>query len=60
MVSNKLLIRRLLIFAGLVALTITGCPDRSYQRPVPDYGNMSDSGGDEEAEDETAASLKDE
>ena len=54
---NGYLIRTMLIFTGLFALTITGCPDRSYQRPVPDYGSMSDSGGDE---DEAAASLKDE
>lgn len=57
---NGYLIRTMLIFTGLFALTITGCPDRSYQRPVPDYGSMSDSGGDEDAEDEAAASLKDE
>ena len=56
---NGQLIRTWLVFAGLAVLTITGCPDRSYQRPVPDYSSMSDSGGDEDADDEAAASLKD-
>lgn len=39
------------LFLGLVALSFTGCPDRSHQRPVPDYDSMSDSGGGDQDED---------
>ena len=50
-----------ILLLSVASLTITGCPDRSYQRPVPDYSNMSDAGSDEEdAIDEATASLKDE
>ena len=37
--------RRISVFAMLlfgIAILLTGCPDRSYQRPVPDYENMVD------------------
>ena len=30
----------------LASILLTGCPDKSHQRPVPDYENMVDSGGD--------------
>jgi len=41
---------------GFICLPLfAGCPDYSHQRPVPDYGDMNDSGSDEgEPEDEEA------
>jgi len=47
-----------LILLSFIGLVLTGCPDKSHQRPVPDYSNMSDSGGTEE--DEASASMRDE
>lgn len=40
-----------LIVFGFLSVLLTGCPDRSHQRPVPDYSNMSDGGGGDEDED---------
>ena len=42
------------LFLGFVALSFCGCPDRSHQRAVPDYGSMSDSGGGDEDEDKVS------
>jgi len=39
------------LILGVIALTFSGCPDRSHQRPVPNYDAMSDGGGDEQSED---------
>jgi len=38
----------------LLAIGLCGCPDRSYQAPLPDYSNMTDGGG-ENLEDSEAA-----
>lgn len=32
---------------ALLAPLAAGCPDYSHQRPVPDYENMVDGGGEE-------------
>lgn len=36
------------ILLATCSLTLTGCPDRSHQRPVPDYNNMVDNAESEE------------
>jgi len=37
--------RILMLILTIVSLScFVGCPDYSYQRPVPDYENMTDSG----------------
>ncbi|MEM7455869.1 MAG: hypothetical protein AAF456_16060 [Planctomycetota bacterium] len=39
----------LLTFVALAmfGLTLTGCPDYSHQRPVPDYDSMTDDAPEE-------------
>ncbi len=39
-----------LLILALVLPMLAGCPDYSHQRPVPDYKNMVDGGGEEGAE----------
>ena len=51
MPSKKLIERiRRWAFAivGLLMCMACGCPDTSYQAPVPDYSNMTDGGGDDD------------
>ena len=46
-----------LLAAAFIVVSFTGCPDRSYMRPVPDYKNMTDSGegegGQEDGEEDS-------
>ena len=39
-----------LLILAFVLPMLAGCPDYSHQRPVPDYKNMVDGGGEEGAE----------
>ncbi len=38
-----------LLFVAFV-ISLSGCPDRSHQRAVPDYGSMTDQGSEIEGE----------
>ena len=38
----------------LIAIGLCGCPDRSYQAPLPDYSNMTDGGGENFDDSESA------
>lgn len=35
-----------LCFAICIVILCAGCPDYSHLRPVPDYANMTDGGGE--------------
>jgi hypothetical protein len=46
-----MLMRSLAVFFSLLTIMFfSGCPDYSHLRPVPDYENMTDSGGETEAD----------
>lgn len=38
----------------MMLVCLTGCPDRSYQAPLPDYSNMTDGGGENTEDSESA------
>ena len=46
--------RTMIVTFAFACLLLTGCPDYSHLRPVPDYENMTDSGEEtpEDAESE--------
>ena len=49
--SRGMLMRSLAVFFSLLTIMFfSGCPDYSHLRPVPDYENMTDSGGETEAD----------
>jgi len=41
---SKFVQLHLMIGISLLFTCLTGCPDRSYQAPIPDYSNMTDGG----------------
>lgn len=43
------------VFFSLFLLGLSGCPDYSHQRPVPDYENMVDGGGEADESDDAPA-----
>ena len=45
---KKLISRVPILLFVISAVALSGCPDRSHQRPVPDYQNMTDQGGEVE------------
>ncbi len=46
-------IQRIVLACAILlgCVTLTGCPDYSHQRPVPNYKDMTDSGGSNVDED---------
>jgi len=38
-----------ILFSLLALMLFSGCPDYSHLRPSPDYENMTDRGGEEDA-----------
>lgn len=49
---KKLISIAMTILMAITVVSLTGCPDRSHQRAVPDYENMTDGGGEVENEED--------